>query len=145
VHYVLETKGAEGIEVPIKEARGHRWAADVSRLTGIEWHYLKLPQDIFDRSHAKSFEELAAHAEALQTSQKELVASLPEVKTGTTVRFTLMTPDVVRADLERYEREFGMSSSEFLERFNAGDFHEPQAVAWEYACDLAHEMGIQFK
>jgi type III restriction enzyme len=144
VHYLLETKGAEGIEVPIKDARGNRWAADVTRLTGVEWRYLKLPQDIFDRSGARTFGELVEHTQALAPRQAELVDSLPKVETGVTTTFTLMTPEVVKADLERFEGQFGITSREFLARFAAGAFDEREAISWEFACELADEMGIPY-
>ena len=142
IHYLLETKGAETVEVPLKSARAERWAHDVTTLTGVEWRYLKLPQDIFDRSTAKTFGELADQTRALQASQPELIASLPDVEERSTVTFTPMTPKVVRADLERFEQQFGISSTEFLRRFEVGEFHDPVAVTWEYACDLAHKMDI---
>jgi len=143
VHYLVETKGVESVEVAAKDARAKRWAADVSKLTGVEWRYLKLPQAIFEKSQAKTFAELAEHAQALEPElQAEFLANVPDVETGVTVTYEVMTPEIVRADIERFEKQFGISSSEFLRRFWAGEFDEPEAIDWEWACELADEMGI---
>ncbi len=56
-----------------------------------------------------------------------------------------MTADEVRADLAKFEAKFGMTSTEFLERYEAGKFDEPGAIGWEFACDLARQMGIPLK
>ena len=56
--------------------------------------------------------------------------------------YKVMTADVVRAEIEEYEEKHGISSSEFLKRFWAGEFDEPDAISWEWMCELADEMGI---
>jgi len=90
------------------------------------------------------FGELVEHTQALAPRQAELVDSLPKVETGVTTTFTLMTPEVVKADLERFEGQFGITSREFLARFAAGAFDEREAISWEFACELADEMGIPY-
>jgi len=142
LHYLVETKGAEGVEVALKDARARRWAADVTRLTGQEWRYLKLPQAVFEGSKAREFAELVESADALAASQPELIGSVPDVETGGPVTVTVMTPEIVRAEIERFERQYGIGSNEFLRRFQAGEFDEPEAIDWEWACELADEMGI---
>jgi hypothetical protein len=65
--------------------------------------------------------------------------------TRTQPKARVMTADEVRADLAKFEAKFGMTSTEFLERYEAGKFDEPGAIGWEFACDLARQMGIPLK
>jgi type III restriction enzyme len=40
--WLLETKGWEQENVPLKDARAEEWCADASKLTGIPWKYFKI-------------------------------------------------------------------------------------------------------
>jgi len=53
-----------------------------------------------------------------------------------------MTREEVQKDLDLYEGRYGITSSEFLKRFWDGKFDEPDAISWEWACELADEMRI---
>jgi len=75
--------------------------------------------------------------------QPESVDSIPGMEAGVTMTVRIMTPEEVQADLDRYEREFGMTSSEFLKRFYAGELDFPGVIGWEFACDLANELGFR--
>jgi len=45
--YLVETKGMEGTEVPIKDKEALRWCENVERLTEESWRYMKVrPQDL---------------------------------------------------------------------------------------------------
>lgn len=45
--YLVETKGMEGIEVPIKDREALRWCENVEKLSGKPWKYLKVrPKDL---------------------------------------------------------------------------------------------------
>lgn len=143
VHYLVETKGAEGIEVPLKEARGHKWAADVTHLTGIEWHYIKLPEALFEKSKAKLFSELVEQAAAIAPEQPALLDTLRNVGTGLKVTYRTVTPELVREELAAYEQKFGMTSSEFLRRFHAGELGDHELMPWEFYCDMAKELGVE--
>ena len=45
--YLIETKGMEGVEVPIKVKEALRWCENVEKLSGKSWKYLKVrPQDL---------------------------------------------------------------------------------------------------
>jgi len=57
--YLVETKGMEGVEVPVKDKEALRWCQNVERLSGKPWAYLKVrPQDLETyRSH--DFQTLA--------------------------------------------------------------------------------------
>ncbi|MGH2520450.1 MAG: hypothetical protein ACRDF8_11635, partial [Chloroflexota bacterium] len=139
-HFLLETKGAETVEVARKDARAHGWAADVTRLTGVPWDYLKLPQDVFDRTKAESFEELVQHARALQP---ELLGTVEDMATGTKVTYVTLTPELVREELAAYEKKYEMSSSEFMRRFEAGELGDHEMMPWEGYCAMAKELGVE--
>jgi len=42
VMWMIETKGWEQEDVPLKDARAERWCEDASRLTKINWKYVKV-------------------------------------------------------------------------------------------------------
>ena len=75
--------------------------------------------------------------------QTELIASLPEVETGITMTYRVMTREEVEKDLMLFEGRYGITSNEFLRRFYAGEFDEADAISWEFACDLANDMNIR--
>ncbi len=41
--WLIETKGWEQKDVPLKDARAERWCEDATKLTGVDWRYLKVP------------------------------------------------------------------------------------------------------
>jgi type III restriction enzyme len=45
---IIETKGLEDVEVTLKDRRARRWCSDATRLSGREWAYTKVPQNLFD-------------------------------------------------------------------------------------------------
>lgn len=61
VMYVIETKGLPTEEVPLKDARMREWCNDATRLTGVQWRYIKVMQDTFMRGRGSwsLLEELA--------------------------------------------------------------------------------------
>ncbi|MFQ6093454.1 MAG: hypothetical protein ACE5OR_12425, partial [bacterium] len=49
----------EGVDVPIKDKEALRWCANIERLTGESWEYLKVrPQDL-ETYRAQDFHTLA--------------------------------------------------------------------------------------
>jgi type III restriction enzyme len=57
--YLVETKGMEGVDVPIKDKEALRWCANIEGLTGESWEYLKVrPQDL-KTYRAQDFQTLA--------------------------------------------------------------------------------------
>jgi type III restriction enzyme len=46
--FLVETKGFETEDVPLKDRRAVEWCKDVSKLTKNKWSYLKVKQDAFD-------------------------------------------------------------------------------------------------
>ncbi len=59
VHWIIETKGREDIEVRRKDEAAERWCKNATMLTGTQWRYLKVPQKEFEQLHPSTFEELA--------------------------------------------------------------------------------------
>ncbi len=57
--WLIETKGIEDIEVARKDARATQWCKDASQVSGAPWHYIKVPFEVFSKSTATSFTELA--------------------------------------------------------------------------------------
>lgn len=56
--FVVETKGIEDLEVARKDERAKTWCKDACRVSGQEWYYLKVPEDLFRNNQTMSFEEL---------------------------------------------------------------------------------------
>jgi len=55
---IVETKGQEDLDVPLKDRRARRWCQDATRLAGREWAYEKVPQKLFDGFHGDTMDEL---------------------------------------------------------------------------------------
>ena len=65
--YVVETKGAETIDVELKDKRAEEWCNDASKLTGKKWKYIKVKQRIFDENqNIRTFAKLVELIEAYQ-------------------------------------------------------------------------------
>jgi len=65
--YVVETKGAETIDVELKDKRAEEWCNDASKLTDKKWKYIKVKQRIFDENqNIKTFAKLVELIEAYQ-------------------------------------------------------------------------------
>jgi type III restriction enzyme len=58
-HWIIETKGAETVEVRHKDQAATLWCANATQLTGVPWRYLKLPQKDFQKMEATDFSDLA--------------------------------------------------------------------------------------
>lgn len=56
--FIVETKGREDLEVAQKDARTNKWCQDASKISGIKWHYLKVPQDDFYKYQYATFNDL---------------------------------------------------------------------------------------
>jgi len=56
--WLIETKGQEDEDVPLKDARADDWCKTATKLTGTEWRYLKVPYDFFYSSKFDSFQRL---------------------------------------------------------------------------------------
>jgi len=57
-HWLIETKGQEDHLVPFKDQRAQQWCADATKLTGIQWRYLKVSQEAFETSCPNGLQDL---------------------------------------------------------------------------------------
>jgi len=48
VHWLLESKGQENVDVLRKDVAAVRWCENATNLTGKQWNYLKIPQKEFE-------------------------------------------------------------------------------------------------
>jgi type III restriction enzyme len=60
VHYLLETKGREDIDVANKERAAHLWCENATRLTETEWQYVIVRQTEFETLQPTEFAEVLA-------------------------------------------------------------------------------------
>ena len=59
-HWLLETKGAETVEVAYKDRAARLWCDNATQLTGTQWDYLKVRQKAFNEMQPGDFEDLLA-------------------------------------------------------------------------------------
>jgi type III restriction enzyme len=59
-HWLLETKGAEDIEVSFKDAAAIQWCANATQLSRVRWEYLKVGQKAFETLQPTKLAHLAA-------------------------------------------------------------------------------------
>ena len=54
-----------------------------------------------------------------------------------------LTPHYVSEQLARYEREFGMSSADFLVKYQEGEMGDSESMMhWAYLCSVALRRGV---
>jgi len=58
IHWLLETKGREDLDVQFKNQRAEKWCEDVTQLTGIEWRFQMIPQKPFEKMNSQNFSDL---------------------------------------------------------------------------------------
>jgi type III restriction enzyme len=58
IHYIVETKGLEDVNVPNKDRAAHLWCENTTKLTGKPWAYLKVLQTEYKRLQPTSFSDL---------------------------------------------------------------------------------------
>jgi type III restriction enzyme len=68
-HWILETKGAEDLEVSYKDRAASQWCENATQLSGTRWQYLKVGQKVFETLQPTKLEHLAA----LAPRQKKLI------------------------------------------------------------------------
>lgn len=66
VRWILETKGAEDVEVSFKDAAAVQWCENATQLTQTSWQYLKVGQKAFETLQPTKLEHLAALRPAVQ-------------------------------------------------------------------------------
>ena len=58
-HWLLETKGREDDDVPRKDTAAAQWCENATQLTGMNWKYQKITQELFETLHPKNLANLA--------------------------------------------------------------------------------------
>ncbi len=58
VHYLIETKGREDIDVAHKDRAAQVWCENATALTGTAWQYLKVPQAEFQKLQPSEFADI---------------------------------------------------------------------------------------
>ncbi len=59
-HWLVETAGADTVEVAQKDRAARLWCENATVLTGTAWHYLKVAQKEFIQLQPHDFEDLLA-------------------------------------------------------------------------------------
>jgi type III restriction enzyme len=110
-YYLVETKGREDRDVPLKAKAAIAWCEAASTET-LQWQYLYIPQDVFERMAGDTVAELArACAPALQNLlQAEEFQDLPlfvnfgQADDDATAIDSLIDPEILNALPSRYRR-----------------------------------------
>ena len=63
VHYLVETKGREDVDVANKDRAAVLWCENATRLTEVEWQYIKVPQKEFEKLQPDEFSDLLVFAQ----------------------------------------------------------------------------------
>jgi type III restriction enzyme len=68
--FIVETKGQEDLDVPLKMARLRQWCGDINRVqTGIKYGFVFVDQEGFEKYHPRSFRELVGAFAEHQTGE----------------------------------------------------------------------------
>jgi type III restriction enzyme len=65
VHWLLESKGQENVDVLRKDVAAIRWCENATNLTGKQWKYVKVPQKEFESLQPSRLSDLSALAPSL--------------------------------------------------------------------------------
>jgi type III restriction enzyme len=71
VHWLLESKGQENVDVLRKDIAAMRWCENASKLTDKKWKYTKVPQKEFEALQPSRLADLAALAPTLFDEVKD--------------------------------------------------------------------------
>lgn len=61
-HYLVETKGREDVDVASKDRAAMLWCENATVLTGVAWHYIKVPQKEYETLQPDEFADLMVFA-----------------------------------------------------------------------------------
>ena len=64
IHYLVETKGREDVDVAHKDRAAQIWCENATLLTGTSWNYIKVPQKEFEKLQPTQFSDLLVFASA---------------------------------------------------------------------------------
>jgi len=71
--WIVETKGIEDEDVPLKDERARQWCQDATFLTGTKWSYTKVPYALFEEKHPTAFSEMIALTSTTETTRQILL------------------------------------------------------------------------
>jgi type III restriction enzyme len=57
-HWIIETKGAETVEVQHKDNAARIWCDNATQFTSVSWQYIKVSQRDFEKMEAKDFSDI---------------------------------------------------------------------------------------
>lgn len=60
VHWLLETKGREDLDVQFKNKRTEKWCQDATEMSGTEWRFLMIPQKQYEKLAPQNFTDLVS-------------------------------------------------------------------------------------
>ncbi len=60
IHWLLETKGREDLDVQFKNRRAEKWCEDASEMSEIEWRFLMIPQKQYEKLAPNNFTDLVS-------------------------------------------------------------------------------------
>jgi type III restriction enzyme len=63
-HYLVETKGREDVDVANKDRAATLWCENATRLTHVEWRYIKVPQKEYETLQPDEFADLSVFTPA---------------------------------------------------------------------------------
>jgi type III restriction enzyme len=110
-YYLVETKGREDRDVPLKARAAIAWC-DAASTETLQWHYLYIPQGVFERMAGNTVSELAracapALLNLLQAEEFQdlpLFVNLGQADNEATAIDSLIAPDILDALPSRYRR-----------------------------------------
>jgi len=110
-YYLVETKGREDRDVPLKAKAAIAWCEAASTET-VQWHYLYIPQGVFERMAGDTVAELARACvpplqNLLQSEEYQdlpLLAHLEQADEETSKVDSLVDPAILEALPSRYRR-----------------------------------------
>jgi len=73
------------------------------------------------------------------------MSSEAKPKQKITVTYRTVTPADVRRELAECENKYGVTSTEFLRKFETGEMHDHEFGHWEFLCVLAKKYGIPLR
>jgi type III restriction enzyme len=74
-HYLIETKGREDVDVANKDRAASLWCENATKLTGVEWEYIKVRQKEFEKLQPDEFVDIKIFQGGLIFSDIHFIAS----------------------------------------------------------------------
>jgi len=72
INWIIETKGYEDENVPLKDAEAENWCKKATEFTDETWKFLKVPDSEFRRIKPKTFENLLSGLKVFKNEKLKL-------------------------------------------------------------------------